>query len=114
MTNEEFEKALEDIQPTKEQKYVFKCKPTYQFQSIEFEVEGTKYDIDTILDLYKRVLDGLIQISPEQEKKVSKPVEALATDKQKGIMDRYGIKYGPNTTMSEAQQLIKKSLEDSF
>ena len=91
----------------------FKCKPTYQFQSIEFDYPvQTVDDLPKMFDLYNRVLKGLMEIAPIQE--AAKPVKAsepLATEKQKSIMDRFGIKYNNNTTAKEAQKLIQASIE---
>lgn len=86
-----------------------KCKPTYQFQSIEFDynVNG-KDDLPEMFELYQKILKGLMEIAPIQEKQA--PAEPLATDKQKAIMDRFGIKYTAKTTSKEAQKLIQQSL----
>lgn len=90
----------------------FKCKPTYQFQSIEFDYTvQTVDDLPKMFDLYNCVLKGLIDIAPIQENKPVKASEPLATDKQKSIMDRFGIKYNNNTTSKEAQKLIQASIE---
>ena len=88
---------------------LMKCKPTYQFQSIEFDYTvNNDEDIDKMFAKYTRVLKGLMEIAPIQEKQVVK--EPLATDKQKDIMDRFGIKYTATTTAKEAQKLIQKSM----
>lgn len=88
--------------------FKFKLKPVYQFQSVEFEVWGTKADIPHVMELYSDVLSELMKITPEQTKNV--PV-VLASEKQKEIMRKFGIKFGPLTTQAEAQQLIKESIE---
>lgn len=92
---------------------LFKCKPTFLFQSVEFEwdVKSTK-DLDEMFDMYDRVLKGLIRISPEQSKNqtvVSK--DPLATPGQKSTMDKFGIPYGPDTTKKQAQALIQASID---
>lgn len=90
----------------------FKCKPTYQFQSIEFDYPvQTPDDLPKMFDVYNRVLKGLMEIAPIQENKPAKASEPLATEKQKSIMDRFGIKYNNNTTAKEAQKLIQASIE---
>lgn len=93
--------------------YKFKLKPVYQFQSVEFEVYGSKEDIPQIMELYSDVLAELMKITPEQAKTTpNKTVSVpLASDKQKEIMRKFGIKFGPLTTQAEAQQLIKESME---
>ena len=93
-------------------KITFKCKPTYQFQSIEFEVSASIEEIPTMVELYKKVLDELIKISPEQEKKAKTlPSEPLATENQKKTMDKFGIGYGPDITKKQAQALIQASID---
>ena len=94
-----------------------KCKPTYQFQSIEFEWEiipevDEDIQLQAMFKTYEKVLKGLIKISPVQDtKQVHKPAEPLATDRQKEIMDTYGIKYTATTTQKEAYEKIKKSMD---
>ena len=94
-------------------KITFKCKPTYQFQSIEFEVAASIDEIPKVKELYKTVLDQLIEIAPEQEKKTAKtlPSEPLATENQKKTMDKFGIGYGPDITKKQAQALIQASID---
>lgn len=97
----------------------FKCKPTYQFQSIEFDyyvddncAPVAEQDIKDMFELYAKVLKGLMEIAPIQDQKqASRPAEPLATEKQKSIMDRFGIKYNNNITAKEAQKLIQASIE---
>lgn len=90
-------------------KIVFKCKPVWQFQSIEFEVSATKDNIPEVMDLYSEVLSKLMTIAPEQNKQAS-PAVKLASEKQKEIMKKFGIKFTAQTTSEEAQNLIKKSI----
>lgn len=88
-----------------------KCKPTYQYQSVEFDYNvNSPADLPDMFRLYLEVLKGLMQIAPIQDQK-GQPKENLATPKQKEIMDRFGIKYSATTTAKEAQELIKKSIE---
>ena len=45
----------------------FKCKPTYNFQSIEFEFElEDTSDVSGMFVLYNVILEGLKAIAPEQ------------------------------------------------
>ena len=93
-------------------KITFKCKPTYQFQSIEFEVAASIDEIPNVIDLYKKVVDELIKIAPEQDKKAKTlPTEPLATENQKKTMDKFGIGYGPDITKKQAQALIQASID---
>lgn len=89
----------------------FKCKPTYNFQSVEFEFEGCMDDLGEMFDLYKAIVNGLMLLAPEQPTKVSIPAPELASAKQREIMDKFHIKYKSSITKAEAQELIKKSLE---
>ena len=90
---------------------LMKCKPTFQFQSVEFDYNvQTSADLQPMFDLYNLVLKGLMEIAPIQEKQ-QQPKEPLATPKQKEIMDRFNIKYNATTTAKEAQKLIQNSIE---
>lgn len=94
-----------------------KCKPTYQFQSIEFDYyvddncgPVTEQDIKDMFELYQKVLKGLMEIAPIQEKQAQLPKDPPATQRQKDIMDLHGIKYKPDCTTKEAQALIQRSI----
>lgn len=102
--------SLEFEEDTKS--YLFKCKPCYQFQSIEFEVEADKHHIGEVVDLYALVLEELMRITPEQNKVIPNKA-VLATEKQKEIMRKFGISYTASTTQAEAQELIKESIANS-
>lgn len=92
---------------------IMKCKPTYQFQSIEFDYNvNSSADLPDMFKLYDKVLKGLMEIAPVQDtKQVQKSAEPLATPRQKEIMDNYGIKYTDKTTQKQAYELIKKSMD---
>lgn len=90
---------------------LMKCKPTYQFQSIEFDYSiQTVDDLPKMFEMYNKVLKGLMEIAPIQDKP-AQPKEPLATENQKRIMDKFGIKYTSATTSKEAQKLIQKSID---
>ena len=91
--------------------FVFKLKPCYQFQSIEFEVVATKEEIPEVIDLYSTVLNKLMEITPEQSKNQPQPTVKLASDSQKEILRKYNIPFTLKTTAAEAQKLISESLE---
>lgn len=93
------------------EKIIFKCKPTYNFQSVEFEYQGDLETLEDMFTIYKAVLNELMILAPEQPTKLIQPIE-MATAKQKEIMDRFGIKYKSTVTKAEAQELIKKNLEE--
>lgn len=94
-----------------------KCKPTWQFQSIEFDWEiipevDEDSQFQAMFKTYEKVLKGLMKFSPVQDnKQVQKPAEPLATEKQKEIMRAYGIKFTETTTQKEAYEKIKKSMD---
>ena len=95
---------------------LMKCKPTWQFQSVEFDFEiDPQIDEDTqykiMFETYNKVLNGLMKIAPVQDIKNQVPAEPLATARQKEIMDKFGIKYTNKTTTKEAQRLIQRSMD---
>ena len=96
---------------------IMKCKPTYQFQSIEFDWEiipeaDEDIQLQDMFKTYEKVLKGLMKIAPVQDpKQQPKPAEPLATERQKKIMDNHGIKYTEKTTQKQAYELIKKSMD---
>ena len=91
---------------------IFKCKPVWLFQSVEFEwdVKSPK-DLGEMFDMYDRVLKELVRISPEQSKNQTVSKEPLATPGQKATMDKFGIVYSPDTTKKQAQALIQASID---
>ena len=94
---------------------LLKCKPTYDFQSIEFDYNvESDYDLAELKSFYKKVLDVLVDIAPEQggAKKVIKVAEPLATQGQKDTMKRFNIHYDETTTKKQANALIQASLDN--
>lgn len=93
---------------------LMKCKPTYDFQSVEFDfsVQSDK-DLDEMKEMYQKVLNILVEIAPEQggTKKVVKVAEPLASKAQKETMDRFHIKYDETTTRKQATALIQASID---
>ena len=91
----------------------FKCKPVWQFQSVEFDytVNNPK-DLADMFELYEKVLKGLMDFAPDQQKQVVNR-EPPATEKQREIMRINGIPFTALTTKSEAQRLIEKSLAEA-
>jgi hypothetical protein len=96
--------------------YSFKCKPVYNFQSIEFEFVGGKDDIPQMIDLYQEVLKNLMAISPEQPN-TKAPIQRAniikPSPRQYEIMDSFGIPYNDMTTREQASKLITESMEKS-
>lgn len=109
------EKVVDSYFEEEEPVLVFKCKPCWNFQSIEFEIAGS---VNDAIEMYNVVLQELKAISPEQPTLARKvPSKKLpknpATDKQKEIMDRYKIPYDKYTSREEARDLINKSIQES-
>lgn len=88
----------------------FKCKPTYNFQSIEFEIEVTEDYLEPMFQLYRRVVEGLIRVTPEQPKP-GQPMGKPASPKQMEIMDKFHISYQPGITYDQADKLIQESYQ---
>lgn len=112
----ETEEVVDYLEEQPDPVTVFKCKPTWNFQSIEFEVKGT---VNEAILMYSVVLEELKAISPEQRVMRTARVPSKkrpknpATEKQKEIMDRYGIEYDEYTSKEEARKLIDKSIQES-
>ena len=86
----------------------FKCKPVWQFQSVEFDVQvESDKDFENMKELYKKVLDMLVELAPVQEKKI---LDVPATEKQKQVMKINGIPFTASTTSKEAQALIEAAI----
>lgn len=100
------EELEEDFEPV----YTFKCKPCYNFQSVEFEFEGTKYDLDELMEVYSLVLQMLKAIAPDQAN--GKPVvKEPATDKQLTLLKKLGVKFDKFISKEEARKLIKEAMD---
>lgn len=93
---------------------IFKCKPVYNFQSVEFEME-IKDDATTkekqkafedMWDMYKCCIVELTKIAPEQPapvKAAAKPSEPMATPKQIDLLvNSFGM------VRDEAKKLTQK------
>lgn len=92
---------------------VFKCKPVWQFQSVEFDYNvNTPKDLEDMFGLYEKVLKGLMDFAPEQQKATVNR-EPLASERQRQIMKTNGIPFTSTTTRSEAQRLIEKSMKEA-
>jgi hypothetical protein len=110
INNEEPDVAY--VLPKPEPKLIkFKCKPTYNFQSIEFEIECSEMNLEPMFSLYRRVVEGLISVTPDQPKNgiTAKPASA----KQIEIMDRFHIPYQPGISYDQADEKIKESYAKS-
>lgn len=91
---------------------VMHCKPCANFQTVEFDYElDSRDDLPDMFDLFQTIQETLATIGNTEVKPIAK--EDLATDKQKNIMDKFGIPYGPRTTKKEAAEKIRKSMSDA-
>jgi hypothetical protein len=88
---------------------LLKCKPTYKFQSIEFEIDCEREDLPNVMDLYEEILEGLIRISPDQSGEYKEP----ATEKQLAILKKFRIPHPINVGKEEARKLINESMNKS-
>ena len=98
------------------------CKPVYNYQSVEYDVEihkGTEeYDLGYMEGLYTRMLQMLVRVSetaPQKEaNKPAAPVEEPASEKQKEILRNFHIDFKPDITKKQAHALIKKSMDQEI
>lgn len=76
---------------------VIKCKPVYNFQSVEFEMEidpTSVKDLEGLFTVYNTLLQGLQKIAVDQPGPVKQaPVkkEPMATEKQVACLTRLGV-----------------------
>ena len=114
LTEEQKEQALAYLEDKPAQVVMCKCKPTYNFQSIEFEWPLTKENYSDMYQLYCDMLQFMIENAPEQIAKNGKAEpaepEEPATEKQLALLDRLGVKYSKNISLKKARILIKENL----
>ena len=98
------------------------CKPTYEYQSIEFEWFLTEDNKEDMKDLYVELLDFLVAYAPAQrnvspkgksQNNVNTHKEPKATERQLEILDDFEIPYKKGITKAEASELIKRSIENA-
>ena len=78
-------KTTKNSKVNKSKKIKFHCKPCYNFQSIEFDIECEEDDIGKMFDLYELVVTRLIYISPEQPEQAAKRMKAEGKSFKKPI-----------------------------
>lgn len=93
-----------------EKQYVFKCKPCYNFQSVEFEFLGSEYDLAEMMELYGTIVNMLKDIAPEQVG-AKMPVKEPASDKQVNLLKKLGVQFSKNISKEEARKLIKEAMD---
>ena len=110
------EEQLQELHEAEEDfSLILKCKPTYNFQSIEFEWEVTnpEEDLKQLAVVYKSLLDMLIALAPEQAgtKLVSSTSKGEpATEKQLEILKKFKIPHEDGISKKEANKLISASM----
>lgn len=95
-----------------ERSYIFKCKPCYNFQSVEFEYSCAPSEIPQMMEIYKMIIDELQKIAPEQigsKQAPSKPVE-MATENQYKLMKKLGIEWSKPMSKEEARKVIARAM----
>lgn len=117
LTKEEQEEALESLLQmhelvTSTPFIKCKCKPTYNFQSVEFEWELTDANLPNMLELYNRIVEGLKDIAPEQPDNKKQSKGPVATSKQKALLKKLGVKFDDDLTAKEATKLIDQYFEE--
>lgn len=96
-----------------------KCKPTFNYQSVEFEYEVTNEDEwGEAFEIYSGILEELMYLAPEQptnapKGKQPKEPKEPATEAQLKILKTYNIKHSKYVSKQEASELIKKSMAKS-
>lgn len=118
------EQEINEMMASEPKTLVLKCKPVYNYQSIEFEYEiKNGDDFANMFELYKQLVDGLMMVAPEQPdarkpirvkepvKKPEPPKEEPATEAQIRIMKDFNVKYPKNCTKKQARDLISASIK---
>lgn len=108
LTKEQQEQALAYKEPAIKG-MTFKCKPTYEFQSVEFEWEANNDEqLDRMFELYEHIVNKLQEIAPKQTptKVMKEPAQKMASEKQLNYMDYLGIKHPKNCSSMVAKKLL--------
>ena len=98
---------------------LIKCKPVYNFQSVEFELPVDLDNLETLdelFDIFDKILTGLQAIAPEQQKvqavapKQQKPKEPMSTENQQNYLLGLGVplEKSKRMTKKEASNMIKE------
>lgn len=94
------------------EKITLKCKPCYNFQSVEFEYTiETLEELDTMMNIYSKILQDLIAIAPAQEAKEPEVKEEPASEKQIELMKKLKIAIPEDCTKEQARVLIANVFE---
>ena len=109
-----YKETYDEYKELEAQSVICKCKPTYNFQSIEFEWHLTRENYSDMYQLYCDLLQFMIENAPEQMVKNGKPEpkepEEPATEKQIALLNKLGVKIPKNLSLKQARILIKENL----
>lgn len=95
---------------------IIKCKPVWNFQSIEYEIEidvNDEESLNCLFKTYDKILKGLQEISPEQAQvkvvggKASKPKEPMSTDNQQKYLLGLGVPIEESVKMTKKEASAK-------
>ena len=112
-----YQETYEEYKDLEAKSMIFKCKPTYNFQSVEFEWEGScDEDLEAMFNLYDHIVKRLQEIAPEQDTKpvrfkTTKPKQKMASEAQLDYMDALGIKHPSNCSSATAMRLLSSHLD---
>lgn len=92
---------------------IIKCKPVWNFQSLEYEMEIDVNDEKSLNDLfstYDKILKGLQEISPEQQKvqQVSHKSAAKSTKEPMSTENQQNYLLGLGVPIEESVKMTKK------
>lgn len=98
---------------------IIKCKPVYNFQSVEYEYPvdlDNDESLNDMFDFFDKMLTGLQAIAPEQQKvqqiapKSAKPKEPMSTENQQNYLLGLGVplEESKRMTKKEASNMIKE------
>lgn len=103
------------MEKTEKKGVLMHFKPTYDYQTIEFDYEYTPENEETIIELLDRCYQMMMATAPIQpdtaKKAPKKAYEPKATVKQLNYLKNLGVKHSPDITAAEASKLIKEAIE---
>ena len=95
---------------------IIKCKPVWNFQSLEYEMEidvNDEESLNYLFSTYDKILKGLQEISPEQAQikvvgnKVAKPKEPMSTGNQQNYLLGLGVPIEESVKMTKKEASAK-------
>lgn len=106
---------MEKKEQTEKEGIMMHFKPSYAFQCVEFDYFVTKDNMAEVADWLDIAVKLMMATAPEQPEQPKKQGKAFkpATDKQKALMDRYGIEYPTTCSVDQAGKLIKNYFDEN-